>query len=47
MIRLQTPLIGNEIKDDIPYVVLYDEIFVGFGEMYKQIFLTKIELVSY
>ena len=32
MIRLQTPLIGNEIKDDIPYVVLYDEIFVGFGE---------------
>jgi hypothetical protein len=32
MIRLQTPLIGIEIKDDIPYVVLYDEIFVGFGE---------------
>ena len=32
MIRLQTPLIGNEIKDDIPYVLLYDEIFVGFGE---------------
>lgn len=32
MIRLQAPLGGNEIKDKSPYIALYDEIFVGFGE---------------
>jgi hypothetical protein len=32
MIRLQIPLKGNEIKDKTPYVALYDEIFIGFGE---------------
>lgn len=32
MIRLQVPLKGKEIKDKTPYVAVYDEIFVGFGE---------------
>lgn len=32
MIRLQAPLKGKEIKDKTPYVAVYDEIFVGFGE---------------
>ena len=32
MFRLQIPLKGNEIKDKTPYVALYDEIFIGFGE---------------
>ena len=32
MIRLQIPLKGKEIKDKIPYLAVYDEIFVGFGE---------------
>jgi hypothetical protein len=32
MIRLQIPLKGKEIKDKTPYVAIYDEIFVGFGE---------------
>jgi hypothetical protein len=32
MIRIQVPLQGKEIKDKTPYVTLYDEIFVGFGE---------------
>ena len=32
MIRIQMPLKGKEIKDKTPYVALYDEIFVGFGE---------------
>ena len=32
MIRIQVPLKGKEIKDKTPYVALYDEIFVGFGE---------------
>jgi hypothetical protein len=32
MIRLQIPLKGNEIKDKTPYIALYDEIFIGFGE---------------
>lgn len=32
MLRLQLPLIGKEIKDKTPYVAVYDEIFIGFGE---------------
>lgn len=32
MIRLQAPLQGNEIKDNTPYIALYDELFMGFGE---------------
>lgn len=32
MFRLQIPLKGNEIKNKIPYAVVYDEIFIGFGK---------------
>lgn len=32
MFRCQVPLKGTEIKDKTPYVAIYDEIFVGFGE---------------
>jgi hypothetical protein len=32
MVRLQMPLVGKEIKDKTPYVALYDEVFIGFGE---------------
>jgi hypothetical protein len=32
MFRLQLPLKGKEIKDKTPYVALYDEILIGFGE---------------
>jgi len=32
MVRLQVPLKGKEIKDKAPYLALYDEIFIGFGE---------------
>ncbi len=32
MVRLQVPLKGKEIKDKTPYVAVYDEIFIGFGE---------------
>ena len=32
LFRLQIPLIGKETKDKTPYVALYDEIFIGFGE---------------
>jgi hypothetical protein len=32
MVRLQVPLNGKEIKDKTPYVAVYDEIFIGFGE---------------
>ena len=32
MVRLQIPLKGREMKDKIPYIALYDEIFVGFGK---------------
>lgn len=32
MFRIQIPLKGNEIKDKTPYLAIYDEIFVGFGE---------------
>lgn len=32
MFRMQIPLKGKEIKDKIPYVALYDEIFIGFGK---------------
>ena len=32
MLRLQIPLKGSEIKDKTPYVALYDEVFIGFGE---------------
>ena len=32
MFRLQVPLKGKEIKDKTPYVALYDEILIGFGE---------------
>lgn len=32
MLRLQIPLKGKEIKDKTPYVAIYDEIFLGFGQ---------------
>lgn len=32
MLRLNIPLKGKEIKDKTPYVSIYDEIFIGFGE---------------
>jgi len=32
MVRLQVPLKGKEIEDKTPYLALYDEIFIGFGE---------------
>ncbi|TDL99101.1 MAG: DUF2490 domain-containing protein [Flavobacteriaceae bacterium] len=32
MVRLQMPLKGEEIKDKTPYVALYDEVMIGFGE---------------
>ena len=32
MVRLQIPLKGKEIKDKKPYLALYDEVFIGFGE---------------
>lgn len=32
MLRLQIPLKGKEIKDKIPYLAVYDEILIGFGE---------------
>ena len=32
MLRLQIPLKGTEVKNKIPYLALYDEIFVGFGK---------------
>ena len=32
MVRLQLPLKGKEIIDKTPYLALYDEIFIGFGE---------------
>jgi hypothetical protein len=32
MLRMQIPLKGNEILDKTPYLAVYDEVFVGFGE---------------
>ncbi len=32
MIRVQLPLKGREIKDNTPYLAIYDEMFVGFGK---------------
>jgi len=32
MVRMQVPLKGNEIQDKTPYLAVYDEVFVGFGE---------------
>jgi hypothetical protein len=32
MMRVQVPLKGSELKDNIPYMAIYDEIFIGFGE---------------
>lgn len=32
MFRIQIPLKGKEIKDQTPYLVFYDEIFIGFGK---------------
>jgi hypothetical protein len=32
MVRIQSPLIGKEIKDKTPYLAVYNEVFVGFGE---------------
>jgi hypothetical protein len=29
---MQLPFKGTEIKDHTPYLALYDEIFIGFGE---------------
>ena len=31
MARLQIPLKGKEVKDKTPYLALYDEVFIGFG----------------
>jgi len=32
MVRIQLPLKGKEIKDKTPYVMFYDEVFIGFGK---------------
>ncbi|PIF62633.1 MULTISPECIES: DUF2490 domain-containing protein [Flavobacterium] len=32
MFRLQVPLKGKEIKDKTPYLAIYEEVFIGFGE---------------
>ncbi len=32
MVRFQVPLRGKAIKDKIPYIALYDEVFIGFGQ---------------
>jgi hypothetical protein len=32
MLRLQVPLKGKEIKDKTPYLAVYDELLIGFGE---------------
>lgn len=32
MLRLQAPLKGKEIKDKVPYLAAYDEVFIGFGK---------------
>lgn len=32
MLRVQTPLLGKELKNKTPYLAVYDEIFIGFGE---------------
>ncbi len=32
MFRVQVPLKGSELKNNTPYMALYDEIFIGFGE---------------
>lgn len=32
MFRVQVPLKGKEIKSKTPYVLVYDELFVGFGK---------------
>ncbi|MCC6414160.1 MAG: DUF2490 domain-containing protein [Saprospiraceae bacterium] len=32
MVRLQVPLKGDSVKDKTPYVAIYDEVFIGFGE---------------
>jgi hypothetical protein len=32
MFRVQIPLKGKSIEDKTPYVAIYDEIFIGFGE---------------
>jgi hypothetical protein len=32
MLRVQTPLLGKEFKNKTPYLAVYDEIFIGFGE---------------
>ena len=33
MFKSQFPLKGKEIKDKTPYVAIYDEILIGFGQM--------------
>lgn len=32
LFRVQVPIKGNEVKNKTPYVVFYDEIFIGFGK---------------
>lgn len=32
MFRAQLPLKGKEMKNNTPYLAMYDEIFIGFGE---------------
>lgn len=32
MFRVQVPLKGTEIKAKTPYLAIYDEVFIGFGE---------------
>lgn len=33
MFRVQIPLKGKSIENKTPYLALYDEVFIGFGEM--------------
>jgi hypothetical protein len=32
MVRLQVPIKGKEVVDKTPYLALYNELFIGFGE---------------
>ncbi len=36
MAKVQMPLKGTSIADKTPYVALYDEVFIGFGEQVQQ-----------
>ncbi len=36
MLRLQMPLVGNVIKPKVPYLAVYDELFMGFGKNVRE-----------